>query len=207
MAIRLTERDLDIMLALARNGFMTIDQIQNKWFPSYSACARRLLKLRQHKIIKVDYIERHGRGIYSLTKNGLRFVNDYYGCSYKNYARSSKINHFISCSELYLHFPYKILEYELEYYLGELIPDIYVKYRNIDEIDLLVEIDNTNRKSIINNKIKSYNQYLNLGTWKDCFDRFPKCMIITDVKLDKIESKIPFVIIGYKNIKNIGGIL
>lgn len=209
MAVRLTERDLDIMLALARNGFMAIDQIQNKWFPSYSACINRLIKLKQAQYIKAHYIERNGKGIYSITKDGLVFINDYYGCNYKAYARSNRINHFILCSELYLNFPYKIIDYELEYYLDDLIPDIYVKYYNGREVDLLIEIDNTSRKSIIRNKIYNYNKYLTSNKWQSIFTKFPKCMIVTNVKSKglKVDSLIPFIIISYQNLKELRRVL
>lgn len=209
MAIRITNRDLDIMLTLARNGFATIDQIQNKWFPSYKSCVKRLLTLRKNKYVKVDYVERHGKGIYSLTNEGLAFINDYCGYNYKNYSKSSRINHFILCSEFYLNFPYKILEYEMEYYLEDLIPDIYVKYYNHKEVDLLVEIDNTGRKNIIKSKIDNYNNYLNTYKWRGRFDLFPKCLIATKNNsiINDFESKIPFTILCFNEINRLSEVL
>lgn len=197
------DRDFEIMLCLARNGFTTIKQIQKKWFSSYDSCIKRLRKLRENKYIQVIYIERYGSGIYSLTKQGLDFINDYYGYSYKNYARSNKINHYISCSELYLNFPYTIIEYEMEYYLDEIIPDIYLKYENKKDIDLLIEIDNTNRFNIIKQKINNYNKYYGNFQWKEYFDLFPKVLIVSDVDCKNINSDIPIKFVNFDNIKDL----
>lgn len=213
MSIHLTDRDLDIMLALARNGFLTVKQIQNKWFVSYKTCIRRLAKLVEYKYLNVTYIERFGSGIYLLTKDGLNFINDYYGCEYRNYGKSSKINHFLSCGTFYLNFPYEIIEYEIEYYLEELIPDIYVKYKinkeTDDKIDLLVEIDNTGKMNIIKHKIDSYNKYVQSHKWKDHFDLFPKCIIITkgNFNIKDFETIIPFKILNFDNINRLKSIL
>lgn len=198
-------RDLDIMLGLARNGFMTTNQIEKKWFTSYWSCIKRLKKLKDNKYLKVDYIERYSSGIYSLTKQGLDFINDYYGYDYKNYSRSNKINHFTSCSEFYINFPHPILEYKMEYDLKNIIPDIYVKYNNPyknKKVDLLVEIDNTNRKGIIKSKIKTYNKFFLSGVWQDFFTKFPKCFVVTNNKSVNVSnSTIPFVIISFDDLK------
>lgn len=201
--IRLTSRDLKIMLCLARNGFATIQQIQYKWFNSYDSCIKRLRKLRENKYLQVIYIERYGSGIYSLTKQGLDFINDYYGCSYKNYARSNKINHYISCSELYLNFPYTIIKYEMEYYLDDIIPDIYIKYENKKEVDLLIEIDNTNKLNIIKQKINNYNKYYDSFQWKEHFDLFPKVLIASNVNCKNIRSNVPINFVKFNNIKEL----
>lgn len=211
MAIRFSDRDLKLLLALARSGFLTVSQIRNKWFKSYSDCMRRLKQLRNEKYIDAPvYIERFGSGIYHLTNNGLSFVNDYYGTEYKNYSKNSKINHFISCGEFYLNFPYEILEYKMEYYLETFTPDIYIKYYHNKEIDLLVEIDNTAKKSAINQKIINYNNYLSDNTWKNTFgERFPKCIIISKgiFNIKEYDSKIPFIMLNFKQLDSLKLIL
>ena len=202
MAIRLTDRDLELLLTLARNGFLTVKQIQSKWFKYYNDCMRRLKQLRDEKYIDVVYIERFGSGIYHLTNNGLSFINDYYGYEYKNYSKNSKINHFVSCGEFYLNFPYEILEYKMEYDLDTFIPDIYIKYYHNKEIDLLVEIDNTAKTNAIKQKIINYTDYLDLKAWTEQFGKFPKCLIVSkgNFKLKDFNSKIPFIMINFKQL-------
>lgn len=208
MAVRLQERDIDLMLGLARNGFMRITQIQNKWFnESYWSCIKRLGKLKKDKYIDVTYIDRFGKGIYYLTKSGLTFINGFYGTEYKQYAKSSKIPHNISCSEFYVNIPtsIEVLDYEIEYYLGEFIPDIYLACRKDNELDVLVEIDNLGRISRFIPKIKKYYNYYESGKWKERFDKFPRCIVVSNSKsLDgKIKeiSKIPFRVISFNELK------
>lgn len=205
MDVRLTKRDIEILIALARVGFLGINQIQNKWFTSYWSCIKRLVRLRENKYIDCIYIERNGSGIYYVTKYGLDFINDYYDEENKSYSKVGKVNHYISCGEFYLNFPYKILHFEMEYYLEDFVPDIYVEYQGKLETDLLVEIDNTNKLNKFLPKISNYNNYLKSGKWKERFDKFPKCLAVSDIKSleGKIKEKtaIPFEVINYKELK------
>lgn len=206
MAIRFTERDLEILIALARVGFLRIEQIQKKWFTGYWSCIKRLSRLREEGYIDCTYIEKNGSGIYFLKKDGLDFINDYYGEDNKSYVKSSKITHFISCGEFYLNFPYEILHCEMEYYLDDFIPDFHIRYENKTETDLLVEVDNTNRQGRVLPKIKKYNNYMKSGKWEENFKKFPKCLVVSDiVDLEyKIKERtvIPFTVINFEDLKN-----
>lgn len=196
------------MLALARNGFMTVEQIQRKWWENkYFPCIHRLRKLvKESDYIDVTYIDRNGKGIYFLKKAGLEFVNDYCDENYKLYYKSNKIQHFISCSEFYINFPYKILIYYIEYNLETLIPDIYIRYYNYDkkkEIDMFVEIDRTNSMKNIKHIVKKYEKYFKSMKWKNEFDRFPKCLIVTNNNKvrSSVNSSIPFIFISFDELK------
>lgn len=206
MSIRLTKRDLEILIALARVGFLKINQIQNKWFASYWSCIKRLAKLREYKYIDCIYIERNGSGIYFLTKHGLDFTNDYYGEENKSYGKSSKITHYISCGEFYLNFPYEILHFKIEYYLNEFIPDIYICYEGKRQTDLLVEIDNTKRLNKFLPKIKNYENYLKSNKWKENFKKFPKCLVVSNIigleEQIKKRTVIPFTVMNFEDLKN-----
>ncbi len=205
MAIRLTENDLDFMLALARNGFLTVQQIQSRWFnKSYVYCMRRLKQLRDEKYLaKPIFLERYGSGIHYLTNYGLSFVNDYFGYEYKNYSKSNKIKHFISCGEFYLNFPYPLQEYKMEFNLKTFMPDIYLKYYHNKEINLLVEIDNTGKTNSIKQKVTNYTNYLESKAWESDFNgKFPKCLIVSkgNFNIKNFNSRIPFVMINFKQL-------
>lgn len=212
--IRLWERDYNIMLGLARNGFMRVDQIEKRWFPSYWSAIKRLEKLREDGYLLVTYMERYGKGIYYLSKQGLEFINSHFGEEYKSYGRSNKISHFLSCAEFYINIPkdMEVIEYELEYYLGNFIPDIYIQVK-IDTDDgediirnCLVEIDNLGKIKRFIPKIKNYNEYMITDEYKKQFGKFPRCVVVTDSKglQDKINemSKIPFRLINFEQLKN-----
>lgn len=204
MGIRLGDRDRRIMLGLARNGFLNTNQIKDKWFSNYTYCMKRLKQLCDEGYINVDYIDRFGKGIYHLQKQGLDYINSYYGENYKQYTMSAKIHHFLSSGEFYINFPYEIIEYKLEYHLGLIVPDIYIKYKNKKEIELFVEIDNSSKRNIIESKIKAYNQYLISPESSIRFEYFPRCIIVTDYipnrEIFKL-SKIPFRFITFKDLK------
>lgn len=208
MAIRLWKRDFEIMLCLARNSFTQINQIQGKWFPSYASCIKRLKHLREEGYIDVEYISRNGSGIYLLTKNGIEFINSTYGTEYKRYDKNSKIPHFISCSEFYTKIPdeNKIIDYQIEYYLDEFIPDIYLVYENTKETDYLIEIDNLGRWSRFESKIKKYIKFADSGKWRNYFTKFPRCIIVTNSqsykdKFKDIETRINFNVIEFKDLE------
>lgn len=206
--IRLQERDLGVMLGLARNGFMRINQIQDKWFDgSYWSCIKRLGKLKKEKYLEVTYIDRFGKGIYYLTKEGLNFINGYYGTEYKQYAKSSKIPHNIGCSEFYVNVPpnVEILDYEIEYYLDDFVPDIYMTCMSDKEIDVLVEIDRLGRVGRFMQKVDKYYEFYESGKWKNKFNKFPRCIVISDSKSleNRIKevSKIPFKVISFDALR------
>lgn len=200
------------MLGLARNGFMTIDQIKDKWWGGkYWGCIKRLKKLCDDKKLEVTYVDRHGKGIYYLTKDGLTFINGYFGVDYKQYSKSSKIPHNISCSEFYINIPpsIKVVDYEIEFFLEDFIPDIYMACESDDrELEMLVEIDNLGRSSRFLPKIKKYADFYSSGNWREKFDKFPRCVVVSDSKdlKDKIKqhTNIPFRVITFEELKNNG---
>lgn len=203
--IKLTDRDLEILLGLARNGFFTISQIQKKWFNVYGTCANRLAKLKKYGYVDSFHLWHRSGGIFHLQKNGLNYVNDHFDANYKLYYKSNKINHYLACSDFYLAFPYEIVDYILELDLKSLRPDIYLKYNNGKFVDMFVEIDRTGLKKILYKKVILYNKYFESMVWKEKFDKFPKILFITTNKklVNTLESDIPILFTTFDNFDNL----
>lgn len=170
-------RDQQVLDMLSLLNCATLSQIYRMFYADHSQgltiCRRRMKKLYDNKLVKRERNHANTEYVYYLQKN-------------------NQFTHSLALTEFYVQLRQlaEIDKFEAEQPYGNIRPDAMaiVGYNGYTHY-FFIEVHISNNKF---NQDK-YLSYYASREWKQCFDVFPKVLILSDKKVDIMPSPLKFI--------------